>query len=637
MKSRIRRKNGKKRPLITDRRAAAGKGSREVFDEKDFRKAFHYSGRSFFAPLAVLMLLMGLILLPACSRREDPSGTRERQSETVSEEAAGSKNSTDGSETQISEGTDKTSSDETDKPSSEETEKASSEETDETSSLTEPDETSSESSDTKTSSEKSGESSSSPQAASDTDPDASGSESEEKTEEKSETGIEETSGTGSEKDTDPEPGKETKTDPESKGTADPESKGTSAPEPEGKTDPETETSAEEKETGSESASDKTPEVHLERFMGHLMDPEIKAVNDRTLQDPRSHLFNVADPDVSFTREQVLQMILSYSLPETRYYGEQVPDDVIKNALERARNLGVLSDDPASPVSVGYAIASENCHVAGFPTDMRAWNPDDPGKFNYFLESLFAAGSGMFVLHYSEDGAYAFVQGENYAGWVRTSAIALTDRDTYYRYMNPDRFVVCTRIFEEDHYRRLGQILPCTGETESGYRVLMPKRNAEGRFFTEEETLSDKDNWSDGFLPWSREALLQMIWEGRANSGYGYSDEYYRYDCSSTTGYLYRCFGLYLPRNTVWMDGYGGGFEALAPESDKAALLEAHPGAVIVMPRHAMLYLGVENGKHMVFHNTTWNGVHHTIINALEDMYRSSGDNYLEALTMILYY
>ena len=60
---------------------------------------------------------------------------------------------------------------------------------------------------------------------------------------------------------------------------------------------------------------------------------------------------------------------------------------------------------------------------------------------------------------------------------------------------------------------------------SGYRVLMPKRDAAGRFFTEEETLSDKENWSDGFLPWSREALLQMVWEGRANSGYGYSDEY----------------------------------------------------------------------------------------------------------------
>ena len=113
MRSRIRIKNGKKRPLITDRRAAEGKGSREVFDEKDFRKAFHDSGRAFFAPLAVFMLLMGLVLLSACSRQEDASGSRERQSETVSEEAAGSKNSTDGSETQISEGTNNTSSEET--------------------------------------------------------------------------------------------------------------------------------------------------------------------------------------------------------------------------------------------------------------------------------------------------------------------------------------------------------------------------------------------------------------------------------------------------------------------------------------------------------------------------------------------
>ena len=129
MKSRIRRKNGKKRPLITDRRAAAGKGSREVFDEKDFRKAFHDSGRSFFASLAVLMLLMGLVLLPACSRQENASGSREPQSETASEKAAGSKNSTDGSGTQISEGKNKTSSEETEKASSEETGKTSSEET----------------------------------------------------------------------------------------------------------------------------------------------------------------------------------------------------------------------------------------------------------------------------------------------------------------------------------------------------------------------------------------------------------------------------------------------------------------------------------------------------------------------------
>ena len=412
------------------------------------------------------------------------------------------------------------------------------------------------------------------------------------------------------------------------------------------------------ETAPPETSPPEPEIPegMRIFFGRLMDENIAAVNARTLEAEGSGLYDVLSAH-TWLNEEVLALINTYSLPERTFYGARAVTPELREEILANRNIGYLSDFPGTEVPLRCGIISENASVRSFPTSMRACDSLDGKAFDYFQESMFQIGEGVLVLHESLDGQWAFVQGSNYFGWVHEENIAFTSEEEFRSFLTGKDFAVAVRpgirvsktLPAGDLYERtlrLGTILPVKEFREDAVTLVFPLRNGVGELEREDVVLANNGAFSAGFVPYSADQLISVA-RGMLGQEYGWGDERGNYDCSSFTGLVYRCFGIFNPRNSS-QQRYSGAtvkdFFGLSM-ADKTAAFEAAPGAVLVMSGHVMLYEGVVDGRHMVLHANTFyvdaDGVTHEVQKVaeapIEDLHRTNGTSFTEAIQLMVCY
>ena len=388
--------------------------------------------------------------------------------------------------------------------------------------------------------------------------------------------------------------------------------------------------------------------------GRFVDDGIAAVNAKTLNTPGSGLYDVLTPH-TWLNEEVLPLIEAYTLPERPFYGARAVTPELREEILANRNTGFLSEYPGAEVQLRYGIISVNASVRSFPTSMRASDSLDGKAFDYFQESMFQTGEGVLVLHESLDGQWVFVQGTNYAGWVHEENIAFTSEEQFRSFLSGRDFAVTVRpnisVDQElpsgeafQRTLRLGTILPMADWSESAVTLVFPLRNEVGDLVTQEITLANNGAFSAGFVPYSLDALLTVA-RSVAGQTYGWGDEKENYDCSSFAGLVYRCFGIFTPRNSSQFSAFGGtvtdvtGREA----SWKYTFLEQRPGAILAYPGHVMLYEKTEDGRHYVLHaNTVWYDGEGTLREAyqvwespLEVLHRGDGSLFIDTVRWIV--
>ena len=392
------------------------------------------------------------------------------------------------------------------------------------------------------------------------------------------------------------------------------------------------------------------------FFGRPMDERIAAINRRTLETPGSGLFDVLSPR-TFLNEEVLALIEAYTLPERPFYGARALTPELREQILANRNTAVFSGFPGAEAPLRYGIICENASVRSFPTSLRACDSLDGSAFDYLQESMFQIGEGVLILHESLDQEWAFVQGTNYAGWVLLSDIAFTSQEEFRTFLTGSDFAAVIRpsvpvrstLSTGEPFQktlRLGTVLPLKKYTDSAVTLVFPVKNEVGELQTEEITLENNGAFSAGFAPYSADALLKVA-RGVLGQPYGWGDEKGGYDCSSFVGLVYRCFGIYMPRNSSQQKYAGGSVTDVAGRetSWKFAFLEERPAAVLAYPGHVMLYEKTEGGRHYVLHaNTAYygtdgtrNDVYQVAEAKLEDLHRSDGTLLLDAVTVIVTY
>ncbi len=388
----------------------------------------------------------------------------------------------------------------------------------------------------------------------------------------------------------------------------------------------TEETEEPEELSSE--SDETDATYVILSVGREVDGEIQGINEATLANEGSNVVDVFS--VEFTAETVRQMIEAYEFPPYKWLSGEMITEAERADIEANRNLEALSvgsegDEEAWEVS--YGILMRNAAVRSFPTDERITETEDNSvkSFDYFQESLLFMGEPVVILHASLDGMYTFVQGINYNGWVRTEYIQECSKELAQSFWECGEFVVMTENFydaglgsDNTTLLRMGTILPLVGETDEVYIVVVccERDEADGVFtlrdgklifdtdsaaYQEDDILwvrtvqISKDAASTGYLEYTTENLL-MLADTMVGSNYSWGDENIGYDCSSTVGSIYRCFGFILPRNSKDMKYTGANvtlLDGMTAEEKRAYITSLEPGAILVLPGHAMLYIGYQ--------------------------------------------
>ncbi len=184
--------------------------------------------------------------------------------------------------------------------------------------------------------------------------------------------------------------------------------------------------------------------------------------------------------------------------------------------------------------------------------------------------------------------------------------------------------------------RMGTVLPLVGETDEAYTAVIccERDEADGVFvlrdgeliydtnlatYQGQNSADEKENTDDaetdeytdllwvrtvqilksaasaGYLEYTTENLL-MLADTMVGSDYSWGDENIGYDCSSTVGSIYRCFGFILPRNSKDMKYTGANvtlLDGMTAEEKRTYITSLEPGAILVLPGHAMLYIGYQ--------------------------------------------
>ena len=259
----------------------------------------------------------------------------------------------------------------------------------------------------------------------------------------------------------------------------------------------------------------------------------------------------------------------------------------------------------------YAISRHFTHLRAFPTHKPLFS--DPSKagegfpFDYMQNSGVHSNEPLFVSHYSKDGAWVYVFTSYASGWIRYRDMALLTQEETTRYQE-HQFLHVNREYvplQDSNgtfitYARVGMMLPYCDVNSSHFTVLLRHRD---NFVTASLPL---DAAHSGAMLLTRENMVQLL-DQLIGRTYGWGGLYEERDCSSTLRDIFASFGIWLPRNSSKQSGVGRviSLKGLSEHRKRERIInEGVPFETILYRRgHVLLYLGVYNGKIMVFHDT----------------------------------
>lgn len=267
-----------------------------------------------------------------------------------------------------------------------------------------------------------------------------------------------------------------------------------------------------------------------------------------------------------------------------------------------------------------------------------------------------------------DGRFSYVKSRYCAGWAPSEDLAVfSSKAQWEDAMNPREFLMVTggKVYLEpsadfpessELSLSMGTALElCGGRDDmvsnrmpwNNYVVLLPCRDEAGRYFGRQALVPMNRDVHRGCLPMTLEAVLTLAFRQLGNR-YGWGGMLNSRDCSSFVQELYRCFGLWLPRDTGWQAAMPVRKIPMAgmTEAEKGGILSGlKPGVILHFPGHEMLYLGERDGRYYTINDVSslmgWKDgvetklrVRSVIVNSL-DIKRPNGKTWLSEIDLAL--
>ncbi len=221
--------------------------------------------------------------------------------------------------------------------------------------------------------------------------------------------------------------------------------------------------------------------------------------------------------------------------------------------------------------------------------------------------------------------------DNCSGWVDSKDLAVCTSkeewlDSWKTETDGEDFLVVTEnciTLEPSHYQEylsevkltFGTILKLIPEKDiprnvgergpwNNYAVYLPTKDEEGKYVKRAALISQHYEVSIGYLEMTQSEILRVAFNNLGDR-YGWGGMLDSMDCSLFTRNVYKCFGLFLPRNTNWQ---------LIPErlislkdmsnEDKLNAISRMPaGTCLYFTGHTMIYTGTVDNMAYVISDT----------------------------------
>ncbi len=316
-------------------------------------------------------------------------------------------------------------------------------------------------------------------------------------------------------------------------------------------------------------------------------------------------------------------LLQYPTRGFRYDNGQ--ELTAKDYARYNENLNIDAIKEQNPIRFGLVVKREL--LRRFPTLDEVRNRGLSKHVNMFVETAAFPGEAVAVLHTSKDGKFFLVRKHDYLAWIPTQAVAIGNRQEVMQYINPAKFLVVTAPKIELEFNPetpqisqrvydMGCVLPLAtqvpkkigGRHSFGcFVVNVPVREANGNLSIRPALLPRANDVSLGFLPYTKENLLRQSFKF-VGERYGWGDMYEGRDCSGIIRNVFSTFGFRMARNgteqNLQMRGKFWDFSNKSAQERQQMLNELKLGDILRFPGHTVMFLGRNNGKSFIFHDTS---------------------------------
>lgn len=365
----------------------------------------------------------------------------------------------------------------------------------------------------------------------------------------------------------------------------------------------------------------TPEMlHVDFWLARLGDPDAPLLDAEEIATFNARVPEVVGvPDVfaladTLPAEAVREAI---TLPATRpYYGVDGAPFTASWWEELRANMAL--DAIPAPAPVRFGLATQRTSVRTYPTMRMALAEPGDLPFDQFQETTIDLGWPLAVVHTSADGRWALALTPLYWGWVRLDHVALGEREAVQAFVGATPFALAVAPWADvalpgegpHQVAQMGTRLPLVGRGEVRHRVLLPRRGEDGSLERVQGVIAAQDPaWQEGYLPPTLRTVLRQAFAllGEPYAWGGMRVARPGRDCSRFVRDVWAVTGLYLPRNTGQQVRLGRTAATFAPDDPPTARVEAlqervPPGALLFLPGHVMLNLGVVEGIPYAIHD-----------------------------------
>ena len=344
-----------------------------------------------------------------------------------------------------------------------------------------------------------------------------------------------------------------------------------------------------------------PAVWLDKRNGDVIiadSPEIITLNKRMQADNMPELPNYP---AYISGEKLKSYIQEYEFDSDLYVNEKLLTSAQSAVLAADRNLRGIAEE----TEVKYGVVVQRTNLRSLPTDLKAFSEPDDKIFDRWQETAVDPAEPVVVLHYNEKRNFIYIQMRNYRGWLPSKAVALTDRDTWLKYVCPDKFAIITgKLLQLNEGSakwvfQMGSRIPTEGK-----RLLLPLREASGNLKIVRALANYSDALHAGYLPYTTNNLIRQAFQFLGNP-YGWGGLQESVDCSSFVADVYRTVGVELPRNADEQEEVSTGSSidlSVSDSNEKLSVVNNLPiGSALFMPNHVMLYLGSKKGRPYIIH------------------------------------